>query len=246
MTQPHLSRAPIVEALVDLRVRMRDDFDVAALRTLHGSIQDDYPVVEEQRLTEGRFQLGQGGIISAAQDRSLRGFRVKGDDGRNIAQFRIDGFTFSRLAPYESWNALFAEGWRLWETYRARSEPRGVTRLATRFINRLVLPDESRLEDIFTAPPDVPQGVPDTFASFLYRYVLTPTNGITSNVTMATEANAPGQESLSIVFDIDCYVQEDLAPDADEVIRGHFEDLREMKNRIFFRSLTPTALEAYR
>lgn len=244
-THPHLPNAPIVEALIDIRVRLEDDFDVMRLREVHEKISDDYPVVEEQRLVEGRIQFGEAGLVTTAQGRSLRGFRVKGDEGRNIAQFRIDGFTFSRLAPYRTWKWLFEEGWRLWELYRETAHPLGVNRLATRFINRLNIPNESRLEHFFTAPPNVPDGVPDQLEAFLSRYALAPVDGIRSSVTLASEAKAPGPDVAPIILDIDCYVQEDLAVDADEEMHARFTDLRDMKNRIFFKSLTAHALEAF-
>jgi uncharacterized protein (TIGR04255 family) len=141
---------------------------------------------------------------------------------------------------------LFEEGWRLWTLYRELARPLGISRLATRFINRLTLPDGARLEDYFTAPPDVPDGVPDTFAAFVYRYVLVPADGVTSSVTLATTGNTTASEQAPIVFDIDCYSQEDLPADAEPRMRARFQDLRTMKNRIFFKSMTSSALEAYR
>ena len=43
----------------------------------------------------------------AGQDKATLGFRMFGDDDRNVVQFRHDGFTFSRLRPYKDWKALW-------------------------------------------------------------------------------------------------------------------------------------------
>lgn len=43
---PHLPNAPIVEALIDFRVRLPDGFDIEILRALHGEIEEDFPRVE--------------------------------------------------------------------------------------------------------------------------------------------------------------------------------------------------------
>jgi uncharacterized protein (TIGR04255 family) len=242
---PHLANAPIVEALIDFRVRLPANFDVRRLGVVSELISKDYPKVEEQRLIQGQFRFTPEGVVSAAQDRALHGFRMLGDEDRDIVQFRRDGFTFSRMKPYKNWESLFEEAWRLWDAYQQVSQPKGITRLATRFINRLNCPASFALEDYFTAPPDVPDGVPDVFASFLQRYVLYPVDGVTASVTIATEKATTDEDLASILFDIDCYVQRDIQVDDDDEIRSIFLKLRAMKNRIFFRSLTPWALEEF-
>lgn len=45
----HLSRAPITEALFDLRVALPEDFPVERLMQLRDRIGEKYPTVEEQR-----------------------------------------------------------------------------------------------------------------------------------------------------------------------------------------------------
>lgn len=242
---PHLPNAPIVEALIDFRVRLPDGFDIEILRALHGEIEEDFPRVETQKLIEGRFHFSEEGVVTEGEKPAIRGFRMLSENGTDIVQFRRDGFTFSRLHPYTRWQTFFDHGWNLWKLYAGAADPGGVTRLATRFINRLKCPLEFDLEEYFRAPPEVPDGVPDALASFLYRYVLAPVDDVVANVTLTTERATAGQGFTSIVFDIDCYVGKGLGADEDLAIRATFAKLREMKNRIFFRSLTPTALEAF-
>ena len=242
---PYLPNAPIVEALIDFRVLLPGDFDVQKLAKIHELIVEDYPRMEAQHLVQGKFQFTGEGLVSAGQDSTTRGFRMLGDDDLNIVQFRSDGFTFSRLRPYKNWKALFEEGWRLWDLYRTAAAPQGITRLATRFINRLSCPPNFTLDDYFTAPPDVPDGVPDVFSSFLQRYVVYPVDGVIANVTLATETTATGEDLASILFDIDCYTHQDLPIEADDEIRAIFLKLWDMKNRIFFKSLTPQALKDF-
>lgn len=243
---PHLPNAPIVEALIDLRVGLADDFDVEVLRALHEQIVTDFPRLETQQLIQGKLHFSASGIVAEDTEHAIRGFRMLSADGKDIVQFRRDGFTFSRLHPYTQWATFFDRSWDLWRLYARTVDPSGVTRLATRFINRLKCPLEFDLGEYFEAPPEVPDGVPDVFASFLYKYVLAPVDGITSNVTLTTERWTTGEDFTSVVFDIDCYVRKDLRADEDETLKSIFLKLREMKNRIFFRSLTPAALEAFK
>ena len=243
---PYLPNAPIVEALVDLRVQLPAGFNVEVLRDLHGSVAATYPRVEAQRLLQGKLHFSREGMVAQGPSRAVLGFRMLSEDGRNVVQFRRDGFTFSRLRPYTEWPALYEEAWRLWELYREVAQPSGVSRLATRFINRLQCPPSFRLEEYFRAPPEIPAGVPNVMASFLYRYVLAPVDGITSNVTLATEPSAPGVGYTSVVFDIDCYVNKEFRPDEAERIASIFANLHDMKNRIFFSSLTDKAIDAFK
>lgn len=243
---PHLPNAPVVEALVDLRVQLPTDFDVEVLRTLHGRVAATYPRIETQRLIQGKVQFSGAGMVAKGQSRTVLGFRLLSQDGKNVVQVRRDGFTFSRLSPYTDWSTLYEEAWRLWELYRESANPSGVSRLATRFINRLQCPPSFRLEEYFRAPPEIPEGIPDVMASFLYRYVLAPVGDITANVTLATEPPAPGAGYSSVVFDIDCYVSREFLPDEATDIGAVFAGLHEMKNRIFFSSLTDKAIEAFK
>lgn len=243
---PQLPGAPIVEALVDLRVRLSDDFDVSTLAGLHDSLREQYPRKETQHLIAGRVHFSSKGIVSEDQERSIRGFRMLSDDGKNIVQFRRDGFTFSRLHPYTGWAVLFGEAWRLWQLYSATTQHPPISRLATRFINRLQLPSEFKLEEYFRAAPDVPEGIPDVLAGFLYKYILAPTDGLMANVTLATEPATPGEVYTSVVFDVDCYAQTDFSADDEAEIRAYFDRLHDLKNLIFFNSLTESAIESFR
>lgn len=242
---PHLANAPIVEALIDLRVLLPEGFNVRQLKEVHGQVEAEYPKIETQHLMQGKFRFTGEELVAAGQDKTIRGFRILGDEGRNIAQFRRDGFTFSRLKPYQSWETLYNESLRLWRLYRDVAKPRGINRLATRFINRIHCPPEFELGEYFASPPQVPDGMPDVVTSFLQRYVLYPTEGVNANVTLATESSSGAQKQGSVILDIDCYASEDVAPDDDERIETIFLKLWGMKNRIFFSNLTPQAIKAF-
>ena len=168
----------------------------------------------------------------------LLGYRLESADGLNIVQVRIDGFTFSRLEPYESWDRMVEDAWIVWRMYLARSSPLGIERIATRFINRIVLPPSGQLAEVFSVPPVVPDGRID---SLLFRYQLAPTDGVRAIVSLATE---DGPEP-SMILDIDCFVRRSFPTDEDALQR-QLRKVRDAKNRIFFRSLTTKAIERFK
>jgi len=242
----HLRNAPITEALIDLRVILPKGFEPSRLFEVKGRLMADYPGVDERKGTEGFVKFAAGQPISAQmRDLGLQGIWLKSSDGKNIGQFRVDGFTFNRLKPYTSWDEILPEALRLWQEYVRVVSPETVTRIALRYINHLTLPPiGADLDDLLTTGPRVPEGIPQTLSSFFTRIVVQDTSkGVSANVAQALEAgvqtNAP-----TLLLDIDAYRIGQFPPER-EVLARHLSDLRSFKNAIFFGSLTDQLIGPY-
>ncbi len=242
----HLARAPIVEAIFDIRVIPHAAFDAATLRTLATRIVDRYPDVEERTAFRATLRLdGSQTAPSGTENLGLDAIVLKTRDGQTLAQFRRDGFTFNRLYPYTSWEELLPEVERLWRIYLEGARPEAVSRIAVRFINRLRLP--LPIEDFrqyLTAPPSVPDSVPQAMAEFLTRVtIVDQERNLAAHIAQKLE---PGTDDVSVqvLLDIDAYAHrepgfriEDIGPT--------FEMLRELKNDIFFGSITESTADMY-
>jgi len=235
----HLNNAPITEALIDLRVRPPKSFQVEKLREPKKELRDHFPKLEELRRFEGGFQIKRGEASMFSKDTGLSGFRFKSEDGLTVVQFRVDGFTFSRLKPYTSWDAIFPEAWRLWLDYVETAVPESVTRIAVRYINRLEVPlPFEEFSEYLEAPPALPPDVPQNVSSFLVKQVLhEPSSGIAVNFGQALEAGLADSKHATIILDIDSYKVQEYEPQAQHLTE-EFESLRRMKNLIFFNSIT--------
>ena len=55
-----LDRAPITEALIDIRVKLKDGVDVAIFNALRDKIASDYPSQKERRRWQGTIEFKQG------------------------------------------------------------------------------------------------------------------------------------------------------------------------------------------
>jgi len=234
---PHLANAPISEALIDFRVRLAAD---TTQETLHGVVSGlaaQYPKIGPIHQFQGQIHFGDEGPTSVQGPPQLLGYRIDSVDGLHVAQVRIDGFTFSRLAPYESWDRMLDNAWVVWERFLDQARPLGVERIATRFINRVNLPPSGQLAEVLRVPLGVSAG---TMQSFLFRYHLAPMNGVTAIVSLATEESA----EPSIVLDIDCFVRNSFPTDT-TTLQRHLTRVRDAKNRIFFESLTPEAIRRF-
>ena len=102
---------------------------------------------------EARFGVVQGTPLKPWQMQTDLGYRYKTET--EIAQFRVDGFTFSKIAPYTTWGEVSSEALRLWKVYVEVAKPRQVSRVAVRYINRMRLPNVKDLGEYLEAPPQV-------------------------------------------------------------------------------------------
>lgn len=242
----HLTRAPISEALLDLRVAPRDGFRVEGFNRLRTELSARFPQVKELRSMRATFEVEGGGrIAQGIEDTGPQGLLLKSEDGRTIAQFRADGFTYNRLAPYTSWDELLPDALELWAQYRDIAGPSLLTRVAVRYINHLTF--AFPIDDFtqyLTVPPELPPGAPKFLSSFLTRLVIEDLEqGITTNFVQALE---PGVDAsaISVLIDIDAYKTQEQGF-SDDQVRPTFEALRALKNRIFFGSITEETARRY-
>jgi len=239
----HLNNAPIVEALIDFRVVLPDGFDPQKFVDLKNELGSRYPKNEARKLLVGSFGISSGKFEQQAEDKGIQGYVFKSEDEKDIAQFRIDGFTFSRLNPYSDWKTVLSEASRLWELYRAFSSPIIVNRLAARYINRLDFKIPIDDYSIYlTAPPAIPESLPHKMSSFLTRLVLHD-DGLTANVIQAM-TNSPKEGFIGVVLDIDVFEAQEAGFPEDSISKI-FEKIRLLKNKIFFGSITENTIRIY-
>ena len=100
MAQPkHLPRAPITEAVIDFRARLDANFEVNKFKALEAAVGYDRP--EEMTSFQFGFHQLPGQTPQTHQvNLGTVGWRFTSSDKKKVVQFRKDGFTFSRLAPY--------------------------------------------------------------------------------------------------------------------------------------------------
>ena len=244
---PHLSKAPIIEAVIDLRAALAPAFNVEKLQEAHAMIRHDYPEMKTQRSWMGQMMQTAGKPPKQAiRDLGVTGYGFSSADGKYVAQFRRDGFSFSRLAPYTLWEDVFGRAATLWKLFYELAQPVEATRIAVRTINRILLPlPVSDLSKYLTAPPSVPPGTPNELLGFLVQLLVTDrATNIVSNI-IPDGSQGPRETHVPIILDTDVYLERPFQP-ADAALLQHFDALRHMKNLIFFRSLTPEIIETFK
>jgi uncharacterized protein (TIGR04255 family) len=240
------SKAPIVEALLDIAVGFSSPVEPARLEAFQDAIRDDYPAKQSRVKWEGAIQVAQE-VVQQAVKRGPQGFMFTSGDGQRMVQVRQDGFTFNWLKPYDRWESFRDEARQHWGRFRDTFGPEAVTRLGLRYINRLdlPLPFSDFREYVTTLPdiaPDLPQGLS---ALFMRLEIPDPNRGLIAIVTETFQSTINEGKELPLIFDIDI-VRESTFEPSSPAIWETFEQMREYKNEVFFGSVTERAKELFR
>ncbi len=230
------SKAPITEAIVDVRAALPPSVGLADIDALGREELLDYPERQNRLLIEATMQGGNE--VGAHAKQTHIGYVYKAAADPYVAQYRVDGFTLSRLAPYADWPSFQAEAERLWGFYERAFQPVSVTRLAVRYINRLDVPAlHFELEDYLCAFPQVPEGIPHSIAGFVVHLKIPqPDIGATLLLNVAT-AEPPSPDVTSILLDIDVFLGVDYRDNLDRIWED-LNKLHERKNVVFEACIT--------
>ena len=238
-----LSRAPIIEAVIEIRVALESAWDEQKIELLFKDKLPDYPIFSSQKEFKQEFQINVSPEMPAKQtfsDLGLRGFRFQSEDKYHIVQFNKDAFIFSRLIPYDNWHSFVDEAFRLWQIYSALAKPFEVLRIGLRFINRIPCPIEGfELDKYLRVVPQPPFDLDVPFTAFLHHdTLLIPNYPYNVNVIKTIQPSAkPDENDFGLIIDIDVFTTQKLPTDR-EILRHHLEEMRWLKNKVFFGSIT--------
>ncbi len=181
--------------------------------------------------------------VATGGTQELLGWRFESPDGARIVQARRDGLGFSVVKGYTEWADIKSAARNVWGFYRQWAGSVSVNRVAARYINVLDLPAGTDLNLYFTASPQIPEGLPQTLTYFLQRIMVPFEHGISAIITQTTEPSV--QPATRVILDIDVYAQRTFDGDSPE-LWAFLDRLREVKNAIFFSSVTERTLESYK
>ena len=238
---PHLASPPIVEGLIDIRVEPIGDTSVDRLKAAADTLAPEYPSRHELRRFSGQFNLGLEASASIdIQENSTVGFGMQSADELWVTQLRLDGLTVSRARPYTSWQDLRTTAERLWSIFHSNTQYSKISRLAVRFVNSIPLPPGERIDRTLKLALLWPQPLPQSVAEFLVRVVVPFEEQQCIALTTLSTQNG----SSTCVLDIDVF-SERTNGFAEDEMWNVLDQLRDVKNRIFFESMTARAIEEF-
>ena len=242
-THPHLERAPITEALLDLAFEA--DASLEATEAFAKSVVGSYPDAAPVQTIEAFFSVtpGQAGMAGGGQSNSIGRICWNAEKTRAV-QARVNGFTVNHVKRYDSWAVLRGEARPLWEQYAALIKPKSVSRVALRYINRLRLPSVGRLGDYMLTYPQLGPSLPRSVGTFLMRVELQFTDTRMAIVTQTVAPLESGVDERDLILDIDAVSRRSFDPN-DPEIWEELDQLRAIKNTCFCGSLQEQTWRKY-
>lgn len=203
------------------------------------AIRTDYPTRRLRSRASGTMKFGDE--VSATAPSKPTGIVFVSPDEKQVTQAHLDGFTFSRLAPYGNWATFRDEARKWWLAYRELVTPATIVRLAVRYVNRFDIPlPQVELKDYFRTSPEISPDLPQIMDGFFFQVAIAFPE-IHSRVLLSETIVPPAAaDTTSIVLDIDLYRESDV-PDDERNIWDFFEVLHEKKNSIFEACITDAA-----
>jgi uncharacterized protein (TIGR04255 family) len=246
---PLLTKAPIAEAVIEIRVRMSRPVQPDCFVAFRDRLKDQFPKAQNIRFLASHLQFDGEEQVKNDVSNSLFGVRLDDAAGRWVVQGKSDGLAVSRLPPYESWGGLIAAVQNVWPVYVEIFEPEAVLRLGVRYINRVPLPDADNvdLDLVLTGAPKIPPKLPQGLAQFVTRVVLPiEAQGVVLTIVQAMEPASADSAGVGgyVVLDIDAACERSFGPDGPEMWEK-LDALREAKNVAFFGSLTESTWKQF-
>ncbi|WP_395091090.1 TIGR04255 family protein [Armatimonas sp.] len=239
-------KAPIVEAILDIRVVPRSEASASELVSVFSGLSIPF-TKREEIAAEQRIQISLGPNALAPQvGPVLGGFRYEYAEQSQVVQVQREGFVFSLLPPYNEWEDFVAHAQVFWERYRDVWQPQKITRVALRYVNQFnfpLVPENFNYGAYFTIMPgnfrngQMPlQQVLDAFSLQL----MLPQTDI-EGMAILSFGSLPrsSEDTLSVILDIDIFLEGLLMdPNNEALLWESLGKLRQRKNDLFRASIT--------
>jgi len=237
----YYAHAPITEAVVEFRVTQRPTLTLDELNSLKAGEEVGYPLVAPRFDLKGEFELTDVAVSTSAQ-RIQTGYVFSRSDRTQIFQARLDGFAFSWLPPYDSWEPFAAEALRLWRRYVAVARPISVDRIGVRYVNRIDIPENSvEIKDYLNVWPEIPVNMPQILQGYFLQLGVSLKEFDAAVTINSTIVAPPSEFGTSLILDLDTYTNTQLLPgkeEFDQAVVNRLRSLRRAKNFVFEASIT--------
>ena len=247
-TAKQLKNPPIIEAILDIDCDLAAPLDFKKVETrARKELAKSYPKVTPQFLQEHQFEAKIDEPPKVSVRSGVIGLQFLKNDGKQVLQFRAQGFSFNRLAPYTSLDDYLAQIKRAWLIYAKLASPVQIKLIRLRYINRLLLPfdrDRIDLDEYLRNGPRLSDPEALALVGFLNQYVaLDKKSGHQVNSVLTLQP-AEG-DKLPVIFDNGVAAIETRIPEDWTWIRSKILELRELKNKNFWDTLTEKCLNLF-
>lgn len=235
------ANAPIIEAVLDIRVRASIDPGLELLSGMQRGEEERYPKLKKPM----SFEVHVSDLDAVPQTKTTStqiGHTFESGDGKNLFIARRDGISIHRLRPYTSWGPFKAEAQRLWEKYVGLFKPAAVEVLLLRNINQIEVGRDEQVESVSSFYPMIPPGISQVINNYALSVDLAQDDPSLHLLISGGTAGSAKPEKLAILLDITAYKQISN-PLSEEQLWGHFDVLRRLKDDAFENCITDKVRE---
>jgi uncharacterized protein (TIGR04255 family) len=245
-----LRKPPIVEAVIDIRFNVPETTKLTDLRAVCEFFAAELPSFEERNTGSAKIELrGAEGIKIESTPPEISHFvrtnRTASSPATRSIAIQRDGITVSHANNYGGWDELITLTCCLFEQFVQVANPIATIRLGTRYINKIELPDTTvDLDSYFICGPKIPPKVPQRVFEFYHRTgIVAEPPSLKAWINQYT-VKIGDDISPFVILDIDVFQSERYAPIWNDIAQPS-EKIHDLKNRLFFGSLTDFTLDAY-
>jgi len=240
-SEVRFSKAPIVEAVLDIECDMPPGHKLASLEGVaRDCFRDRYPKFRAQFLQEHKIETKPDQPPQLSVRRDVQALQFLQEDEKQLVQVRMQGFSFNRLAPYGGLDDYLPEIEHAWRLFIKIASPAQVRAIRLRYINRILLPlagGNVQLDDYLKVAPHLPDEKSLTFTGFLNQHsAVEIETGHQVNLVLTTQPSEG--EYLPLIFDNSVAAVDVGEPENWPWIVTKIQALRILKNRIFRNTLT--------
>jgi len=235
------AHAPIVEAVLEIQVRLRDGKSLDDMRNLMDGVQN-YGQPDKRYHVHAALGSEENPVDTVT--RQAVGLAFTRTDGLRVVQAHLDRFIFSWLPPYDTWDQFQDEALACWRLYQRVAEPEYTTRLAVRFVNRIDVPQRFDVMDYVRTGVDVSRYLPQLLNSYFMQIEVPLQSDVSARITSALAPSPAGNASL--ILDIDAFRFSEIQlglEEAEHTLRKQLGVLRDAKNYVFESCITDATRE---
>jgi uncharacterized protein (TIGR04255 family) len=227
------SRAPITEAVIEVRVKT--PLDAAQLDRLAARFARRYPA-PLQKMFDINVEVGE---VASKANQNLTGYRMSTSEGAKVLLLGWSSIATAKIAPYAGWEQLVEDAQNNWEIWLKIVGWQPLARIGVRYVNRLDIPTTTRIEltDYITVQPSLPRELDSGIVHFAMNLTIPLGAEGERLIINAGSVTSPIIGNQSLIVDIDVSRDTGL-PEDDDGLWSYISSLRDVKNRVFEACIT--------
>jgi len=159
-TNSKLPNPPIIEAVLDIDCDLPPGRELSDVQKVAAdALRERYPTFRPQFIQAHVVTKEADGVPELRVNEGLGALQFLTADEKQLVQFRVNGFSFNRLAPYSSLDDYLPEIEASWQAFVAIAKPLLIRKVGIRTINRILLPMQDGSLDFgnfLQVPPCLP------------------------------------------------------------------------------------------